>query len=647
MISPTETAPTFLSFSIFFLLFSGLIVFAWGKKLPGRGVWLVWAALLLLLTGVALDSGALLNVPFKIKIWMAGWIWPRQDQSAITVGILHDPLSFAMSVLSSVVAGALLLNRSFLGREHQPEKIYAGVAISTSGVVLAWNSMTPWLGFAGMILTLYGGFIALGSQWDSDSEADIASRFAWERASGFLLAFFGACVLATTRPALLISPAENWLTQTGHIYSTWVGSILLVVGLFVQMQSFPLLGWIVSDSKLYSPVRTLLNQIFPAWASFALLLRLEPQFSSLGIFPIFGWVALFSCTLTVLTGFFQNSWRQGLGVWLAAGLSLSCAFLAFSGPLTAIGLLFGSSLGALALSGAGAALEGQCAQTFANKKKAIWFKGASLIAAAAGTGGIGFISATGGLRWIAQVMPLPGEIALFLFVFFLFVLLGWRMGWKVSQIQNATEASWLSVLSVFLWIFFTVGLLWTGTVTGEILIGNPDRLFRSFFEDLFGRHSEFTQLEDFITASGLYWGVTLVAFLTAFWTSGRKEDQWEKLAALIPRTSNFLKLGYRVDSVSHRVTCGVIFLGQIAEKWVDQKIWKQWVPMGVTVGISRISKILAQVDAGISSNLVSSLRKFVEVPAKLLQMIQTGDIRWYLLFALGSGFALLSHFLRT
>ena len=39
-----------------------------------------------------------------------------------------------------------------------------------------------------------------------------------------------------------------------------------------------------------------------------------------------------------------------------------------------------------------------------------------------------------------------------------------------------------------------------------------------------------------------------------------------------------------------------------------------------------------------------AIRRGVEAPAKALQFIQNGDVRWYLLFAVGSGFLILLHF---
>jgi hypothetical protein len=643
-----ENAPTALVFSIFILLAIGVAVCTWGRKTPGKGSWLVWAGILILLAGIGLDSGILLQEEFKTKIWMSGWIGARGDVGAITVGVFQDAFALSISVLTAIIASTFLVSSASLLKESNPERAYAGAAISIAGVALAWNSLTPWLAFAGLTLSVLGGVIATGSRWDSNVEANITARFVWERSAGFLIAFFGACILATSRSALLLNKPDILAVQDGNLHSTWIGSGLLVAGLFIQMQPFPFVSWAVARSEVSHPVRVLLNQIFPAWAAFPLLIRLAPQFQSLGLFPGFGWVALLSAVLIIFSGLFQKHWRLGLSAWLAAGFSLSCAFLAFSGAPAALGMLLGVSLSALCLSSSGVALEGECTQSVTHKKRALWVKIAAFLAAAAGTGFIGFVSGTGALRWIYQALNNPGIVASFLFVYFLFVILGWKQLWSVVRLQKASDASWLAVLSLYVLIILSLGVIWTGTITGEILMGSPDRVFNSFFNEFFGAKVwEFANAEDYISASGLYWGTLLFGLFTAYWMSGRKEDLWATLAGVMPRSSRFLAQGYGVDGLIAHFGKGLIASGKFAEKLVDQKIWTEWIPRGLFVAIKTVSDSVTRIDSRLTGIWDVGLKKTVEVPAKALQLVQTGDLRWYLLFALGTGFALLSHFLKT
>jgi hypothetical protein len=273
---------------------------------------------------------------------------------------------------------------------------------------------------------------------------------------------------------------------------------------------------------------------------------------------------------------------------------------------------------------------------------------------ASGTGVIGFVSATGGVRWINQMIELPGIVAIFLFVLFLFVLLGWKLVWNrvrfdpgKARSSHLSDISWMSFFSLFIWIFLSLGVVWTGAVTGGVLVGMPDQLITSLFNVFFpGKIDSLIKSGDYFSASTLYWGVLILAFLTAYWTSGRKEDRWVLLSDIFPRLTGFLANGYGVDRAFRRLTEGIIWFGRSAENLIDENIWSVWIPQGFSRVIKDVSFVMSQVDKKISSSLDYIVRKIVEIPAKFFQKIQTGDLRWYLLFALGSGFALLSHFLK-
>jgi hypothetical protein len=292
-------------------------------------------------------------------------------------------------------------------------------------------------------------------------------------------------------------------------------------------------------------------------------------------------------------------------------------------------------------------LETDCSQNLIHKKRAIWVKVGTFIGAAAGTGVVGFISATGGVYWIAESMNLPGVVTLFLLAFFLFVLLGWKLAWRIVKLDKVSNASWLSILSLFVWIFLSFGVIWTGFLTGGVLPGGADRIMNSLFDELFGsKTADITDISDFILASGLYWGALLFAFIAAYWSAGRREDRWQTLANTFPKTSQFLALGYGVDSLMSRALWAVKWYGNFSENLIDRKIWNRWIPHGLSKGIKFFSEAISEFDVRLSSVLGTSLQKLVDIPAKVLQLIQTGDLQWYLVFALGSGFALLSHFLK-
>ena len=391
--------PILLASYLFVLFLAGLGVLVFGKRRQNYATWIVGILLAGLLAVVALGWSSLVEEGLHEKRWLTGWILPRDEPGAITVGVLQDPLGLTMVALATILSGIVLLNRGLLAKEPSPERYKAAFAISTAGVSVSWIAMTPWLAFVGIGLAILGGFISLGSRWDTDDEANVAMRFGWEKSWGLFLAFLGACILAGSRSPLDWANAENWAALPGS--SDEIGAGLLAAGLFIQLQSFPLTGWIITSSGSPPVLRVVLNQVLPALSVFGVLIRLEPQFRSVGILPVFGWVALGSALFTIGSGFLQTQGRQGLSLWISAGFSVVFSTLAFSGQWVATAVLIGLALGAAAFSIAVSAFEVKGPKGASNRTKSDWIRVACFAAVAAATGVLGFVSAGGILRWLA------------------------------------------------------------------------------------------------------------------------------------------------------------------------------------------------------------------------------------------------------
>lgn len=63
-------------------------------------------------------------------------------------------------------------------------------------------------------------------------------------------------------------------------------------------------------------------------------------------------------------------------------------------------------------------------------------------------------------------------------------------------------------------------------------------------------------------------------------------------------------------------------------------------------GLLSLGVFLQYVSGTVTSGLNGGLSKTIRVPSKTLQLIQNGNVQWYLYFALGSGIVLLVHFIR-
>jgi hypothetical protein len=624
-----------------------LVTLAWGRRFPRQGDWLVGLGLLALLVGALISGARLSERAFAAEAWARGWIWPHDAPGAITVGVLRDALGVAFSVLMGLVAASGLLGSGGIARDPRAGRYYAALGLGAGGVALAWFALTPWLALTGCAVAVFGGFLALGSRWDAPAEAANAIRFGYERSWGLLLSLLGLCILAGERaPLTLQQGAGAWSTPANP--SVILGAGLLFFGALAQLQPFPLLGWVMRESETRCTARILVAQAFPAWAVFALLVRLEPRFREAGLFPDLGWLGLASSALAALAGLLSSSWRLSLGAWLSAGFSLAVAMLAFNGPSTAFCVALGIGLGASALAGFGTALEVGGPASSAGNQRASWAKVGCALAAAVGSGFSGFIAAGGLVRFLSLVWPQPALVGLSAVVFFVFAFLGWKVAWQAMALTDSTQAGWAEVMAPYALILFSLGVIWTGTLSGGLIPGDADRVFRSLLELFFGTSGEAWGDDASIgPASGLYWAVQVLAAVTGLLTVGRRPEFWPGVSRKLPRFSAFVAAGYGFDALFQKLLLGLWWTGGASVRFFDRNLWGSWFPTLLGKGMRRGAAAVALADLRLSRGLGEVIRSWVEAPAKGLQLIQNGDVQWYLFFAVGSGIAILAYFMKT
>ncbi|MGZ3707684.1 MAG: hypothetical protein ACXWPM_02490, partial [Bdellovibrionota bacterium] len=367
---PQETTPLILILCIALLMCTAVLAMAWGKRLPRQGAWLTWIGFAGLFVALGISGDSLVRNNLQPYYWLRGWVWPREELGAIAVGILQDFAGIGVSTLAAILSVLIVFNGALFTREPRSERVYSAIAFGAAGVALSWLAASPWLAFMGISLSVFGGFLSLGNRWDSNREADSAIRYAWERAWGLVFAMLGASILASTRRGLVWGSVE--LASPDSLSVNTAGAILLVLGLFVQTQSFPFFGRMVAVSETQPAIRVFASQVLPALAAFSILFRFEAQLRSVGVFPVFGWIALASAILTLLSGILQNSWRSGLSLFCAAGFSMSLAALALTSSQAGMEILLSTSLGSVVLALAGCAIECEGDAHSSLKQRATW-----------------------------------------------------------------------------------------------------------------------------------------------------------------------------------------------------------------------------------------------------------------------------------
>ena len=620
-----------------------------GKHLPKQGGWLVSGALALLIGGAAFAGSVLMSEGTPAKAWIVAWIWPRDEMGAIRIGILQDSMGLVMTSVSAMVSSVLMLDAGLLTKNTRGERLYAALTFSTCGVTLAWVSLTPWIAFFGIALAVVGGVVAFGSRWDVDYEAEVAIRFAYERFGGLLLIVIGTCILVASGASMeWLADNGSSATAGGANFGKQLGAFLLVTGLFVQLQPFPLLGWLICKSEVPSFLRVLLTQVFPAWAAFAVLVRLHPQLTELGVFPDFGWYALASSLLALFCAFFQTDSRRALVLWLSAGFSTSTAILAFTGPWGAMASLLGVSLGGSAFCGWSAAFDNEGNATASNRKRASWSKAGTVLSVCAATGFIGFVSASAGFQWVAGSWDRPEILVSFVATILLSTVLGWKLAFDMILGKVAIEVPWISVLSPFVLVFLALGFFWTGTASGHVIPGNPDEIFPSVLNLFFGAQAgKITNESAAISSSVVYWSTWIFGFGIGLWLAKARNEPMLAAYRALPKFSKFVATGYGIEDRVSQLYRWTRILGSSLEWLIDKKLWNEWVPNALAQGITWGSTGWLVFEARVSDRGRVILARFINVPAKMLQLIQSGDVQWYIFFAMSSLLVMMVHFYRA
>jgi hypothetical protein len=102
-----------------------------------------------------------------------------------------------------------------------------------------------------------------------------------------------------------------------------------------------------------------------------------------------------------------------------------------------------------------------------------------------------------------------------------------------------------------------------------------------------------------------------------------------------------------VEKVGGGIVVGLTSAGNFLERWLTENLSTGWIPKAITAALRYPSRLIDSVDQKAYAGEESLLRQWVDVPIKTLQLIQNGDLQWYLVFAMGCVVAILIHFLRT
>jgi hypothetical protein len=303
--------------------------------------------------------------------------------------------------------------------------------------------------------------------------------------------------------------------------------------------------------------------------------------------------------------------------------------------------MIGVALGGLAMASAGHALEGE-----PNRKgwPTTWSRLGSGLGAAGMSGVIGFLSLIGILGVALKLFEDPPELAAFSFVALMLAVLVWSVHWRILRLPGGAPSRVIPIATPIVLSILNLGLVWTGSASGGVVPGGGDQLAKSAFDLFFPGSPAGLDLPSLPSVAPMIGAIVLLGVFLGFWTTGRRMDFWTRLHETAPRFSRFLGGGYGVDLAFAKLKTGIMRLGGGAEWLFGAQLWENWVPRALAGGVRTSARFAQTADDRIAEGLASGLRVSTEFPARMLQAIQSGDVRWYLFFAIGSGIAMLLHF---
>jgi predicted small secreted protein len=365
-----------------------------------------------------------------------------------------------------------------------------------------------------------------------------------------------------------------------------------------------------------------------------------------------GWIGSLAAILAATSSFFQNNWMNAASLWLSAIGMVSFASLGFVGAHVAVPICLTAvtvSLG-WALLADGAAKKADCAiekSSKSTKNGSNWLLSVALLGAFSSAGGLLFASAGGFVALYAESMQQsPARAAVVLLCSFLVSACGARVAWQLgTAFKHESEKSfiqgrWLSIPVLVIFVGF--GVFWNGTLTGLDASIFSDRVLGSVLERISpnGRGDSVNTL-----VIGVHFALLLTSILIAWWNGASGVGPFRKFVAYAPRLSAFVSGGYGTERAFAGLADAFRFVGRHLQTWIDEKFSNTWAPYVLNRGAQSAGRAFGKVDRALS-NLIARVAYALSTAATgAVQSAHTGNLQWYVTFAIGAGISLLIHFL--
>jgi hypothetical protein len=179
-----------------------------------------------------------------------------------------------------------------------------------------------------------------------------------------------------------------------------------------------------------------------------------------------------------------------------------------------------------------------------------------------------------------------------------------------------------------------------------VIPGHPDLLLQSLLESQFVASVDSIDMQSWMIASWIHIAVLVIsAALVVFLMRGGR-DFGAAIKKRFPGFTQAVTSDFGLGRLCRPLVLGIVRVGELSQRWIDEGVWNRWVPWLMRKGLGSIGVAAFRSDTYMIRGLNEGVRRGVEIPSRVLQLVQSGDLQWYLFFAVGSVVAILLHFLR-
>lgn len=549
--------------------------------------------------------------------------------SPFVFGLWFDYLGMLYIGVAAFCLIIYLINYPVYQKESENYHLLSSVPLILIGVMLSWAALTPWVSLTGWVVSAFGAAISMGREVQKN---DIESRSGIDifclRFGGILLAWLGVCILSVSGIELRWDSLSGWDQSPSGV----LGCSLMLFGVFSQFHCFPFLKWTAEQSESSRPAKIILSDILYSIAVLAILIRLAPHLGESILFPVFGWVSLLSAFLSVLPGLLCRSWRSSFSIYVMSFVPLLFASLVFSGQIATIALHLGFVLSLQALT----YLSGYFGERFEKSKgdsekdsRLAWIRFFCYVCGVAASGVVGFLGFGGQILWYVSVLSQPVLLGFTCVLFLFSSALLWRTVKKIALETRYSDFDFRPLISCIVLLVFSLGIFWTGRLTGGVIPGGRDLYFLSLLEQI----QPFIQLEknEFSKAFLFYCGPLFIAAVAIVGVDSYSIPR----TGFFNRFSDFVLSGYRFRLLANWLAFQVKGVFFEMESLLAEKNWNRASRYFVSRPLSSLGAGVVTADDVISEKTTAFLRWIFLSIGELLREIQNGKLHWYLFFVWG------------